>query len=121
MGSIECRRSSTTVATLIGRTQQGERAYLTLTTAAPVGLPERIDEGAAELLDGTLPEDHRCRLSTPGTEWMIVVRKAFVHYDASGAFFAALPPRRVPLAKRAFWRLALAAAATRAGRHWLAH
>lgn len=111
---IECRHSGAAgYITLIGLTQAGRRAHLTLEAAAPPDLPERLDAGSVERLDAG-----RYRVSAPGREWIIEARRAFVHHDVSGAFLAALPPRRVPLAKRLFWRLVLAAAASPAGRWW---
>ncbi len=66
-----------------------------------------------------LLDDGRCRVAMLGREWLLVSPRTFVHHDASGAFYAALPPRRVPLVKRVFWRFLLAAAGSRAGRWWL--
>jgi hypothetical protein len=112
-GPIECRRGPACV-TLIGLAEGGERMYLTLGATAPADLPPRIDDGAVELLP-----HGRCRVSMPGREWHLDSRRLFVHRDASGAFYGALPPRRVPLAKRALFRVMLAIAGSRAGRRWL--
>jgi hypothetical protein len=101
------------LVTLIGATQRNARAYLTLGAAVPADLPARIDAGTVEQLD-----ERRYRVSAPGREWILDARCAFVHHDVSGAVRAALPPRRVPLVKRLFWRLLLAFAASRAGRWW---
>jgi hypothetical protein len=38
-----------------------------------------------------------------------------VHRDIAVPFYRAIPPRRVPLVKRIFWRVVLALAATRTG------
>lgn len=114
-GPIECRRTAEACVTLVGRAERGERVYLTLVATAPADLPARIEDGVVELLEGG-----RCRVSMPGREWHLDSRHAFVHRDACDPFYAALPPRRVPLAKRALFRLVLAAAGTRIGRRWLA-
>lgn len=113
-GPIECRRTASACVTLIGRAERGERTYLTLAVAAPADLPSRIDAGTVEWLD-----DGLCRICTPGHEWRLESRRSFVHRDASAAFYAALPPRRVPLAKRVLFRLMLASAGSRIGRRWL--
>jgi len=42
------------------------------------------------------------------------------HEDVSAAVYAVIPPRRVPLAKRAFWRVVLYLLRHRRGRAWLA-
>jgi hypothetical protein len=112
-GRIECRATPASV-TLVGHTESGGRVHLTLATAATADLPAVIEEGAVELLDGG-----RCRISAPGREWLLLSPRTFLHHDASRALYAALPPRRVPLAKRLLWHLVLAVAASRAGRRWL--
>src|SRR6185437_4238184 len=101
--------------TFVGQTERGERTYVTLTVTAPADLPPRIDDGAVDVLEGG-----RCRVSMPGREWHLEARQLLVHRDVSGPFYAALPPRRVPIAKRLFYGLMLAAAGSSAGRRWLA-
>lgn len=115
-GTIECRRTAAAGVTLIGHTERGERAYLTLGGHAPADLPPRIDDGIVELLD-----EGRCRVTMSGREWLLESPRLFVHRDASDGFYAALPPRSVRLAKRMLFRLMLAVAGSRAGRWWLAH
>lgn len=114
-GPIDCRRTASACVTFIGRAQRGERTYLTLTVAAPADLPSRIDGGTVEWLDGG-----QCLIFMPGREWHLESPRSFVHRDASGAFYAALPPRRVPLTKRMLFRVVLAAARSGIGRRWLA-
>jgi len=114
-GPIECRRTAAACVTLVGQTELGERAYLTLATPAPADLPARIDDGAVELLEGG-----RCRISMPGREWDLDAQQALLHRDVSAQFYAALPPRRVPLMKRVFFGLVLAIAESPVGRGWLA-
>lgn len=127
---IECRWAGpASHVTIVGRTESGGRAYLTLvgatlpgsppsgfTEAAPdalAQLPARIERGSVEQLDGG-----RCRISAPDREWMIEVSRFLLHLDASPAFYAALPPRPVPFAKRLFWRIVLGMAGSPLGR-WL--
>lgn len=45
--------------------------------------------------------------------------RLFVHEDFSARAAAVIPPRPVPFAKRAFWRLVFALLATPFGRRWL--
>jgi hypothetical protein len=114
---IECRRASpsgTSSLTLVGRSVDGEWVHLTLQAVVPAGLPARIDVGSVERL-----ADEHYRIVCSDREWLIDASRSFAHYDVSAPFYAALPPRRVPLAKRVFWRLVLAAAASRPGRRWL--
>lgn len=114
-GTIECRRTAAACVTLTGETERGERAFVTLLAQAPIDLPPRVDDGLVELLEGG-----RCRVSASGCEWHLDAKRLFVHRDACESFYAALPPRPVRLAKRVLFRLMLVAAASRAGRWWLA-
>lgn len=114
-GSIECRRTAAACVTLIGKTELGERTFLTLGTDAPTDLPSRIDDGIVDVLDGG-----RCRVSMSGREWLLESPRLFVHRDASDEFYAALPPRSVRLARRMLFSLLLAVAGSRAGQWWLA-
>ncbi|MGH8258274.1 MAG: hypothetical protein ACREUG_01135 [Steroidobacteraceae bacterium] len=110
-----CRIAGAGLVTLSGATEQGGRACLTIEAEAPAYLPSWTEEGAVEQLD-----ERRYRVSMPGHECIIEATRSFVHEDVSDAFYAALPPRRVPLGKRLFWRLVLSAAASRAARWWSA-
>lgn len=115
-GSVECRRSGGAASiTLVGRDAAGEPVHLALLAPAPADLPPRLDAASVECL-----EAQRYRISADGRAWTVVAPRAYLHYDVSEAFYRAVPPRPVPLAKRLFWRLVLSAAATRAGRRWLA-
>lgn len=113
-GPIECRRTAMACVTFVGQTERGERAYVTLAVSAPADLPPRMDDGAVELLEGG-----RCRVSMAGREWNLDSRRLLVHRDVSGPFYTALPPRRVPLAKRVLYGLMLAVAGSPVGRRWL--
>jgi len=114
-GPIECRRTAEACVTFVGQTESGERAYVTLAAPAPADLPSRIDDGAVELLEGG-----RCRVSMAGRMWQLDARQALVHRDVSGPFYAALPPRPAPLAKRLLYGLILAVAGSPVGKRWLA-
>jgi len=114
-GSLECRRPpGLPGVTLIGRTSEGDALLATLLGAVPDDLPPQLQnaeleqEGAAHY-----------RISSGARAWRLSAR-LFVHHDLSAAFYRAVPPRAVPLAKRLLWRLALGAARTRLGEWWVA-
>ena len=116
-GRLECRRTGESgCVTLVGLDATGRRFHLSLVGAPPEGLPARLDAASVIRLEGG-----RYAISAPGGAWDLAVSDAYLHYDLSEAFFRAVPPRRVPLAKRLFWRIILSAAASRVGRRWLAH
>lgn len=115
-GRVECRRSSgMSSLTLVGHDSSGHPVHLSLLGALPEDLPPRLDAASVERL-----EAERYRISAGGRAWTIAAPRAYLHYDLAEAFFRAVPPRRVPLAKRLFWRLVLSAAASPVGRWWLA-
>ncbi|MFZ9303766.1 MAG: hypothetical protein ACO266_00900 [Steroidobacteraceae bacterium] len=43
-----------------------------------------------------------------------------VHEDVGRAVYAAIPPCRVPLSKRVFWRIVLVLLSSARGRAWIA-
>jgi hypothetical protein len=114
-GGLECHRyAGPAGVTLVGRTTRGDTLHLSLLGAMPEDLPARLEAAELERVDA-----EHYRISSNGRAW-VVPAKPFLHYDLSAAFYAALPPRRVPLRKRLFWRLLLAAARTPPIRSWLA-
>lgn len=113
-GRVACQRSSARI-TLDGHDSAGARVLVALAGAAPADLPATLESASLESL-----ADGRYCISAGGREWTIEAAREIVHLDAAAAFYAAVPPRKVPLSKRLLWRFALAAAATRAGRWWLA-
>src|SRR5205807_1789291 len=88
----------------------GERTELAFSAAAPADFPEAL-EGAVIERVGT----HQYRIASAPREWLIEATAVHVHRDIAVPFYRAIPPRRVPLAKRIFWRVVLALAATRTG------
>src|SRR6184192_1020440 len=104
-GPVSCRRGAAPLGlTLSGETSEhpGERTELAFSAAAPADFPEAL-EGAVIERVGT----HQYRIASAPREWLIEATAAHVHRD--------IPPRRVPLAKRIFWRVVLALAASRTG------
>jgi len=61
----------------------------------------------------------RYRITAGSREWIAGATSVHLHRDIGEAFYRAIPPRRVPLAKRLFWRGVLALAGTRAGKRLL--
>jgi hypothetical protein len=55
------------------------------------------------------------RIATTAGEWTLAAPAVHVHRDVGVPFYRAIPPRRVPLRKRAFWRLVLILAGSRTG------
>lgn len=114
-GSLECRRSPVLPGvTLIGRTAEGDALLASLFGAVPDDLPPRLEDAQLEQEDAA-----HYRLSSGARTWRLPAR-LFLHRDLSSAFYRALPPRPVPLAKRLFWQGVLAMARTRLGDWWLA-
>lgn len=113
-GSLECRRTQGPArVTLVGRGEAGEPMYLALVGSVPPDLPRRLDAASIEEL-----AEERYRIEGGGCTWIICARR-YLHEDVAAAFYAAVPPRRPPLARRFLWRVVLALAGSRAGRWWL--
>jgi len=116
-GRLACRRTDgpVCVVTVVGRDDLGEPVYLTLVGAAPRGLPDCI---VAATVDTS--EEPRYRIHDGSESWSMEGQR-YLHRDVAAAFYAAVPPRPPSLAKRLFWRMVLAGAASRVGRWWLNH
>ncbi len=115
-GSVECRRSSgLSTLTLVGRDAAGHQVHLSLLGDCPPDLPARLDTASVDCLDAS-----RYCIAAGDRTWTVAAPRIYLHYDLSEAFYSAVPPRPVPLAKRLFWRLVLSAAASPIGRRWLA-
>jgi len=72
---------------------------------SPYAKPSAEVESAAILPQVTTSEQRTHRLA---------------HEDVGKAVYAAIPPRRVPLAKRLFWRAVLVLLSSARGRAWIA-
>lgn len=99
--------------TLSGR-DSGGAVHVSFVTHAPRDFPAEL---AAATVERVAPE--RYRISDARGERALEAARAFVHRDVRIAFERAVPPRRAPFVKRAFWRAVLAFAATAAGRRAL--
>jgi len=112
-GAVSCRRAAGVLGlTLCGDTTEapGEATALAFGAAAPAGLPETLLDPVVERL-----ADGQYRIASAASEWLIEARSVHLHRDIGAQFYRALPPRPAPWAKRLFWRVVLALAASRIG------
>lgn len=87
-----------------------QRLVLTFTDVAPGDVPATVTGARVTVVDG-----QTYQLESPPEHWLIRARALHVHRDVRADFFQAVPPRRVPLAKRLCWRALLWLAARRSG------
>ena len=110
-GAVDCTRSPGALGlTLSGRDAAGQPFTVAFAAPAPAGLPQQLRDAC---VSRTAPGAFR--ISGAGGEWLLAAPLAHVHRDVGAAFSRAVPPRPVPLAKRAFWRVVLLLAGSRAG------
>jgi hypothetical protein len=94
----------------VSATNAAESLIVTFLADAPEDLPPRLAAASVWALDA------QCyRIESPPRQWLIRARALHVHRDVGVGFFAAVPPRVVPLPKRLFWTIVLALARRRAG------
>jgi len=114
-GRVECRRSTGPLGlTLIGRTADPGVTWLAFQGPAPAELPASL-EGALVQRSGA----GEYRIASGGRSWTIAAGAIHAHRDVGAAFYAAVPPRPVPAAKRLTWRIVLALAGWPLGRRLL--
>ncbi len=87
-----------------------EPTALALSGATPAGLPATLEDVIVEHLGGT-----QYRIGAGTESWLVSASAVHLHREIAAQFYAAIPPRRAPRAKRLFWRAVLWLAATRAG------
>jgi hypothetical protein len=112
-GSVACLRGDGPLGlTLRGATgtPPGEPAVLAFSAAAPSQFPDVLVDA---LIERAAPG--RYRIASAEGEWLITARAVHLHLDVALPFYRALPPRRVPLARRLFLTAVLALAGSRAG------
>lgn len=112
-GPVLCQRAAVPFAlTLSGSAVAPAAGSLTLTFSGrvPDDLPATLSGAGVE------PAGAAGYRITSGTrEWRVTGGSLSAAREVAAAFYRALPPRPVPAAKRFFWRLVLALAASRAG------
>jgi hypothetical protein len=112
-GRVHCERCAEPLGlTLSGvsAAPPGERALLAFSSRAPAEFPDTLEDVVVERLDA-----HGYRIASAARAWVIAASAVHLHFEVAAPFYAALPPRRVPLLKRALWRVLLAVAASRRG------
>ena len=103
--------------TLVGKIVESDgrrtTAQLSLSGLVPPPLPPILDDLIFEALTA-----QDMVLRSGAAEWKVRVTAWQLHRDVGAAFFAAIPPRPTPWARRLGWTVLLALAAIRPGR-WL--
>lgn len=116
-GWISCRRDGEGPLGLIlvGRThdQPDEMVQMAFACAAPVDMPEALEDVTVERLGAA-----EYRVSSGDRSWTLHA-PVHVHREVASLFYKALPPRPVPWRKRLFWRVLLALASRPVGRRLL--
>jgi len=112
-GVLHCRRARTVPGlTLSGSTAEApdEPTALAFSTTGPADLPDTLQVAVVDHLGGA-----RYRIGAGGREWLIESPAVHLHREIAAQFYRAIPPRPAPWTKRAFWRVVLALATSRAG------
>jgi hypothetical protein len=112
-GVVHCRRAGAVPGlTLSGATAEApdEPTALAFSAAAPADLPGTLEDAVVDHLGGT-----HYRIGAGHGEWLIKAQAVHLHREIAPQFYRAIPPRPAPRAKRVFWRVILALAASRAG------
>lgn len=112
-GAVRCERSDGVPGlTLRGNTAEapGEATALAFSGFPPADLAATLEDAMVEHVAGT-----QYRISARTGSWPISAAAVHLHREIAAPFYAAIPPRQPPWAKRLFWRMVLALAATGAG------
>jgi hypothetical protein len=121
-GAVRCTRARDVPAlTLTGMTAEApdELTALAFSSVPPPDLPGTLQDAVVERL-----ADGRCRIATASADWLLPPGAVHLHREIAGPFYQAIPPRPAPWGKRAFWRVVLMLAGSRAGLatlRWLRH
>ena len=111
-GAVRCTRAGDVPGlTLTGMTAEAPEEPTMLAFSRASGeFPATLQDPVVERL-----ADGRWRIASASTEWLLPAGPAHLHRDVAARFYQAIPPRSAPWVKRAFWRVVLALAASRAG------
>lgn len=114
-GPVSCRRTAAAL-TLSGSAADSadDRLIVTLIRPSAPELPDTLVAVSVRAID-----ERHYRISSASGDWIVAATSLHLHRDIGRAFYRAVPPRPVPLAKRFFWRVVLALAGTRAGKRLL--
>ncbi len=113
VGSVRCIRTAGPLGLVLAgtlREHPREAASLGFAGAAPADCPEALQDAEVECVAPGLYE-----LRSGARRGGLSARAGHQPRRGGQAFYAALPPRPVPLRKRLLWRTLLALAATRPG------
>jgi hypothetical protein len=112
-GAVSCRRTAQPFAlTLSGNTAEppGEGAQLALSAAAGEECPAALEDAVVERLG-----DGQYRITSGARSWLLSAAAVHLHFEIAAQFYRAIPARRAPWWKRAFWRIVLILAGSRVG------
>jgi hypothetical protein len=111
-GAVRCQRGAPPFAlTLTGAAAAAAGSMtLTFSGSVPAELPATLSGARVEPAGAG-----GYRILSGAREWHVSGGSLSATREVAAAFYAALPPRPVPVAKRLMWRLVLALAASRAG------
>jgi hypothetical protein len=112
-GSVHCERAAGALGLTLSGAGCGapaEQAVLAFSAPAPREFPGEITDALIERLS-----PGRYRIASGSREWLIEAAAVHVHRAVAAPFYAAIPPRPVPPARRLLWKVALALAASRTG------
>lgn len=121
-GTVSCTRAPDVPAlTLTGTTTEApdEPTALAFNAVPPADLPGTLQDAVVERL-----ADGACRIVTASGQWLLPPGALHLHREITARFYQAIPPRPAPWRKRAFWRVVLMLAGSRAGLatlRWLRH
>jgi hypothetical protein len=115
-GAVSCARSANTL-TLSGADADcaDDRLILTFVSSSLPDVPDVLRGASVRAMDA-----RHYRITSPSRDFDIETSSLHLHRDIGRAFYRAIPPRRVPLKKRIFWRVVLWFAGTAAGKRVLA-
>jgi len=115
-GTVTCARTAGSLI-LSGSAADSADDRLIITLVAP-SIPDIPGPLTAVIL--TAVGEHRYRISSGSGDLIVEATSLHIHRDIGKAFYRAVPPRPVPLAKRLFWSLVLWLAGSRTGKQVLA-
>jgi hypothetical protein len=119
-GPVQCEHAAGAVNLVLrgyAGAPSGPHAGLTealFSDASPAAVPDalrdaRVIELLAAAAAGAAPAPRRFRIDSAQLQLDLQARSVQLHRDAAAAFYAAVPPLRVPLRLRLGWSLLLAA------------
>lgn len=115
-GPVTCARTANAlILSGAAADSAADRLILTFIAAAIPDIPDSLSAASVHALD-----EHHYRITSESGDLLVETISVHVHRDVGKAFYRAVPPRRVPVAKRLFWLLVLALAGSRTGKRVLA-